>query len=107
MGLMVDPFDYDREFTAAGMVPPKDHTPVHGDMMVYDDDGAAGRLCDELRLLAGAAAPHRARSDPTQTWPPAGTRAFLEFTINHQYEQVAAEVTRTPFFAPERKTSMP
>ena len=38
MGLMVDPFDYDRKYTAAGMVPPKDHTPVHEDMMVYDDD---------------------------------------------------------------------
>ena len=38
MGLMVDPFDYHAKYTDAGMVPPKDHTPVHEDMMVYDDD---------------------------------------------------------------------
>ena len=61
MGLMVDPFDYHRKYTEAGMVPPKDHTPVHEDMMVYDDDGAARRLRHELHVLAGAAAPHRAR----------------------------------------------
>ena len=38
MGLMVDPFDHHAKYTEAAMVPPKDHTPVHEDMMVYDDD---------------------------------------------------------------------
>ena len=37
MGLMVDPFDYHAKYTSDGMVPPKDHRPVHEDMMVYDD----------------------------------------------------------------------
>jgi aminomethyltransferase len=36
-----------------------------------------------------------------------GTKLNLEFTINHRYVQVGAHVVRTPFFAPERKTSMP
>ena len=88
------------------MVPPKDHTPVSGDMMVYDDDcqrvGYATRFVYSP-VLQRHIALARIRPDLATT----GTRAFLEFTINHRYEQVAAEVTHTPFFAPERKTSMP
>ena len=44
MGLMVDPYDYHRKYTEADMVPPKDHTPVHEDMMVYDDDVQVGAI---------------------------------------------------------------
>ena len=49
------------------MVPPKDHTPVHEDMMVYDDDVTARRLRHELHVLPGAAATHRARPDPARS----------------------------------------
>ena len=37
-GLIVDWQDYDRVYTAAGLIPPKDHRPVHEDWMVYDAD---------------------------------------------------------------------
>jgi aminomethyltransferase len=106
MGLMVDPFDYDRKFTAAGMVPPKDHTPVHGDMMVYDDEGQRVGYATSFvysPVLQRHIALARVRPDCAKV----GTRTHLEFTVNHRYEQVAAEVVRTPFFAPERKTAMP
>ena len=36
-----------------------------------------------------------------------GTRVNLEFTINHRYVQVGAEVARTPLFNPARKTAIP
>ena len=36
-----------------------------------------------------------------------GVRTNLEFTINHRYVQVGAEVARTPLFDPDRKTSVP
>jgi aminomethyltransferase len=106
MGLMVDPFDYDRKFTDADMVPPKDHTPVHGDMMVYDDGGHRVGYATSF-VYSPVLQRHiaLARLRPEAAKP--GDRANLEFTINHKYEQVAAEVTRPPFFAPERKTSMP
>ena len=32
--------DYDRVYSEAGLIPPKDHKPVHEDWMVYDDDRA-------------------------------------------------------------------
>ncbi len=106
MGLLVDPYDYDRKFTAAGMVPPKDHTPVHDDMMVYDDDvqrvGYATSFMYSPVLQRHIAL---ARIRPDLAVP--GTRVNLEFTINHRYVQVGAEVARTPLFNPDRKTSVP
>jgi aminomethyltransferase len=106
MGLVVDWDDYDRKYTEAGMVPPKDHTPVHEDMMVYDDQvqrvGYATSFMYSPVLQRHIAL---ARIRPDVAKP--GARVNLEFTINHHYVQVGAEVTRTPFFTPERKTSMP
>jgi aminomethyltransferase len=34
-----------------------------------------------------------------------GTRVFLEFTVDHQYQQVAAHVARLPLYNPPRKMS--
>lgn len=106
MGLLVDPYDYHRKFTDADMVPPKDHTPVHADMMVYDDDvqrvGYATSFMYSPVLQRHIAL---ARIRPDLAVP--GTRVNLEFTINHRYVQVGAEVARTPLFNPERKTSVP
>jgi aminomethyltransferase len=105
MGLVVDWDDYDRKYTEAGMVPPKDHTPVHEDMMVYDDDvtrvGYATSFMYSPVLQRHIAL---ARLRPDMAKP--GTKLNLEFTINHHYVQVGAHVTRTPFFTPDRKTSM-
>ena len=39
-GLVVDWNDWDRVHDEAGLIPPKDHTPVQEEMYVYDDDGA-------------------------------------------------------------------
>ena len=100
---MVDPFDYDAKYTAAGMVPPKDHRPVHEDMMVYDDDarrvGYATSFMYSPDLQRHIAL---ARVRPELATP--GSRVSLEFTINHEYVKVGAEVTRNPMFAPARKT---
>ncbi len=106
MGLVVDWDDYDRKYTEAGMVPPKDHTPVHEDMMVYDDNvervGYATSFMYSPVLQRHIAL---ARLRPDMAKP--GTHVNLEFTINHHYVQVGAEVTRTPLYNPARKTSMP
>ncbi len=104
MGLMVDPFDYDAKYTAAGMAPPKDHIPVHEDMMVYDGDvrrvGYATSFMYSPVLQRHIAL---ARIRPELAVP--GARVNLEFTINHRYVQVAADVVRNPMFAPARKTA--
>jgi aminomethyltransferase len=106
MGLMVEPFDHDRKYTEAGMVPPKDHTPVHEDMMVYDDDVQRVGYATSFMyspVLQRHIALARVRPDVATV----GTHVNLEFTINHRYVQVGAEVARNPMYTPARKTAMP
>ncbi len=105
MGLMVDPYDYQRKYTEADMVPPKDHHPVHEDMMVYDGDVQRVGYATSFMyspILQRHIALARVRPDLAAV----GTRLNLEFTINHRYVQVGAEVARNPMFNPARKTQM-
>jgi aminomethyltransferase len=104
VGLVVDWQDYDRVYSAAGLIPPKDHRPLHEDWMVYDDDrrrvGYASSVMYSPVLQRHIAL---ARVRPDLGKP--GTRVFLEFTVDHHYEQVAAHVARLPLYNPERKTA--
>ena len=89
-------------YTEAGLIPPKDHTPVHEDMMVYDDDvqrvGYATSFMYSPVLQRHIAL---ARVRPDLAKP--GTKVNLEFTINHRYEQVGAQVARLPALHPAAK----
>jgi aminomethyltransferase len=103
VGLMVDPFDHDAKFTAAGMVPPKDHTPVHEDMMVYVDDAQRVGYATSF-MYSPVLQRHIALARVRPALATTGTKVSLEFTINHRYVKVGAEVVRNPMFAPARKT---
>jgi aminomethyltransferase len=104
VGLLVDWADYDRVYSEAGLIPPKDHRPLHEDWMVYDDErrrvGYASSVMYSPVLQRHVAL---ARVRPDLGKP--GTRVFLEFTVDHHYEQVAAHVVRLPLYNPERKTA--
>jgi aminomethyltransferase len=104
-GLVVDWQDYDRVYDDAGLVPPKDHTPVIEDWMVYDDvhQRQVGYATSFMYspVLQRHIAIARVRPDVAEP----GTRVRLEFTVDHHYEQVAAHVARLPLYAPERKTA--
>ena len=60
-GLVVDWRDYDRVYNEAGLIPPKDHSPIVEDWMCYDDDYERVGLRHQLHVLADAPAPHRDR----------------------------------------------
>ena len=101
-GLVVDWEDYERVYTTAGLIPPKEHAPVHEDWMVYDDERQRVGYATSFMyspILQRHIALARVRPDLAK----AGTRVFLEFTVDHHYQQVAAHVARTPLFNPERK----
>jgi aminomethyltransferase len=104
-GLVVDWQDYDRVYNEAGLIPPKDHTPVVDDWIVYDEDYQAqvGYATSFMYspMLQRHIAIARIRPDLAAT----GTRLKLEFTVDHQYEQVAAHVARLPLYNPARKTA--
>ena len=103
-GLLVDWQDYDRIYNEAGLIPPKDHTPVLEDWMVYDDYYQRVGYATSFMyspMLQRHIAIARVRPDFAKL----GTKVNIETTVNHKYEQVAAHVARLPLYNPERKTA--
>lgn len=101
-GLVIDWRDWDVKYTEAGLIPPKDHTPIEVDMMIYDDDMARAGWSSSF-MYSPMAQRHVAiaRVRPDLARPQ--TKVNLEVTIDHEYHTVAAEVTRLPHFNPNRK----
>jgi aminomethyltransferase len=103
-GLMVDWEDWDRLYGAAGLIPPKDHTPVEEDMMLYDADGERAGWASSFMyspMLQRHIALARVRPDLASP----GDTVHLEVTIDHQYKTVKSHVTKLPLYNPERKTA--
>jgi len=103
-GLVVDWRDWDRRFDAAGLIPPKDHTPIHDEYYLYDDRGRqlgwASSLMYSPMLQRQVAL---ARVPPDLAQP--GSHVKLEFPVIHHYEYFDAVVARTPLFDPPRRTA--
>ena len=101
---MVDWRDYDRIYDAAGLIPPKDHTPIQDEYYVYDDDlNQLGYATSQMyspmlqRHIALARVP-LALAAP-------GSRVKLELPVSHRYEYFDAHVARLPLFNPQRRTA--
>ena len=103
-GLMLDWNDYDRIYNAAGLIPPKDHTPIQEELFVYDDEirqvGYATSFMYSPMLQRHIA---MARVRPELAKP--GTEVRLEVDVNHRYEYVKAHTARMPLYNPARKTA--
>jgi glycine cleavage system T protein (aminomethyltransferase) len=104
VGVSVDWHQFDRLHTEAGLLTPKDETPLSYESMLYDDEGerigyATGLMYSPMlqRHIA------MARVRPDLASP--GSRVNLEITIDHRYRTVAADVARLPLFNPTRKTA--
>ncbi len=104
MGLVVGWADHDRLYREAGLIAPKDHLPVHEEVMVYDRAGErAGYATSSMYSPILQRHIALARVRPDLAIP--GSSVSLELTINHRHQLVEAEVARLPLFAPDRKTS--
>jgi aminomethyltransferase len=104
VGLLMDWHDYDVRYNQAGLVPPKDHTPVTMEFMLYDDEYQRVGYATSFMyspMLQRHIAIARVRPEFSQV----GTKVNLEVTINHRYELVGAHVARLPLFNPTRKTA--
>jgi aminomethyltransferase len=103
-GLVLDWREYDRHFDAAGLIPPKDHTPIEEEYYIYDDDlqqlGYASSLMYSPMLQRHIAL---ARVPLSLTAP--GSRVKLELAVSHKYEYFDAHVTRLPLYNPDRRTA--
>ncbi len=103
-GVVVDWEHWARVHNERGLITPKDHAPVHGGMMLYDEKleriGYVPSFVYSpvLQRHIGIA---RIRPDHATR----GTKVGLEVTIDHRYEVVDSIVTRIPFYDPARKTA--
>jgi len=104
VGLLVDWQDYNRLYNAAGLIPPKDETPLDYESMLYDDDGNRIGYATSL-MYSPMLQRHIAMARVQPRFGALGSRVNLELTINHQYQTVAAEVAKLPLFNPPRKTA--
>ena len=103
-GLVVDWKDYDRIYDEAGLIPPKDHTPVQEEYYVYDDElNQLGYATSQMyspmlqRHIALARVPLDRLAE--------GSRVKLEAGVRHRYEYFDATVSKLPLFNPQRRTA--
>jgi aminomethyltransferase len=103
-GLILDWEDYDRIYNGAGLIPPKDHTPIVEELFVYDDEirqvGYSTSFMYSPMLQRHIA---MARVRPDLAKP--GSEVRLEVDVNHKYEYVKARTARMPLYNPARKTA--
>jgi len=102
-GLVVDWRDYDRIYDEAGLIPPKDHTPIQDEYYVYDD--ALNQLgYATSQMYSPMLQRHIALARvPLELAP--GSRVKLEAGVRHRYEYFDANVAKLPLFNPPRRTA--
>ena len=103
-GLLVDWADYDRIYSGAGLIPPKDHTPVQEEMFVYDGEGHQVGYATSF-MYSPILQRHIAIARVRPELAAAGTPVRLEMDVNHRYEYVTAQTVRLPLYNPSRKTA--
>ena len=103
-GLIVDWADYDRVYGAAGLIPPKDHTPVLGEMFLYDEGGQQVGYTTSY-MYSPMLQRHIALARVLPNLAAPGSSVRLEIDVNHRYEYVGARTARLPLYNPSRKTA--
>jgi aminomethyltransferase len=103
-GLILDWQAHDRIYGAAGLIPPKDHTPIQDEYYVYDDDGRQLGCATSL-MYSPILQRHIALARVPLELSTPGSRVKLEQAVSHKYEYFGAVVARTPLYNPERRTA--
>jgi glycine cleavage system T protein (aminomethyltransferase) len=104
VGLLVDWHDWDRLWTEAGLLPPKDERPLTSESMLYSADGERAGYATSL-MYSPVLQRHIAIARVRPGHAAVGSRLNLELTVDHEYRTVAAQVARLPLYDPERKTA--
>jgi len=104
VGVMLDWAHHDQLYTDAGLIAPKDETPLSYESMLYDDAGQRVGYATTL-MYSPVLQRHIGMARVRPEVATAGSRVNVEVTINHEYRTVGAEVARLPLFNPKRKTA--
>lgn len=103
-GLMLDWAEYDRIYREAGLIAPKDHTPIQGEMFLYDDDAQQVGYTTSF-MYSPVLQRHIALARVLPRLAVPGTPVRLEIDVNHRYEYAPARTARLPLYNPTRKTA--
>ena len=104
VGVVLDWAHYDQLYSDAGLIAPKDETPLSYESMLYDDAGQRVGYATTL-MYSPVLQRHIGMARVRPEVATAGSRVNVEITINHEYRTVGAEVARLPLFNPKRKTA--
>lgn len=104
VGLVVDWAAWDRAHRDAGLIPPKDETPVVDEMMCYDAAGERVGYTTSF-MYSPVLQRHIAMARVRPHLAVVGAEVFLETTIDHRYHNIACAVARPPLYNPPRKTA--
>jgi len=104
-GLVLDWRDYDRHYDDAGLIPPKDHTPVQDEYYVYSDEGVTQIGYATSLMYSPMLQRHIALARVPLDRSTPGSTVKLELPVNHRYEYFDAAVARLPLYNPERRTA--
>jgi aminomethyltransferase len=108
VGVVLDWRDYESQHVEAGLIPPKDPTPLPYESMVYAPGTGGDRIGYATTLMYSPVLQRHiglARIRPE--YAPRDSEVAVEVTIDHEYKRVLAHTTRLPHFNPERKTARP
>ncbi|HET7472424.1 MAG TPA: aminomethyltransferase family protein [Candidatus Limnocylindrales bacterium] len=103
-GLVLDWKDFDRHYDEAGLIPPKDHTPIQDEYYLYDDEAAQIGWASSL-MYSPMLQRHIALGRVPLDRATPGSHVKLELPVNHRYEYFDAVVSRLPLYNPDRRTA--
>ncbi|WP_167305862.1 aminomethyltransferase family protein [Nocardioides euryhalodurans] len=108
VGIVVDWADWDRLHRDAGLFPPKDEHPWSYEAMLLDGPVGTGAVevgyCTSF-VYSPVLQRHVGLARVVPGHAATGTEVHLELAVNHHNTSVRAQVARTPFFDPSRKTA--
>jgi aminomethyltransferase len=103
-GLILDWREFDRIHDEAGLIPPKDHTPIQDEYYLYDDHGSQLGWASS-QMYSPMLQRHIALGRVPLEYAKPGCRVKLELPVCHMFEYFDAAVARTPLFDAERRSA--
>ena len=104
VGLVLDWRDWDDVYQRAGLVPPKDHTPLAEETILYDENGDRIGFATSF-MYSPMMQRHIAIAQVVPGLSAMGSRVEYEVTIDHELRYIKANVTRMPFYDPVHRTA--
>ncbi|HET8740662.1 MAG TPA: aminomethyltransferase family protein [Acidimicrobiia bacterium] len=104
VGIVVDWQHWAKVHNDRGLITPKDHTPEHGGMMIYNDKLERIGYTPSF-VYSPILQRHIGITRIRPEYAEVGTKVSLEVTIDHIYDVVDSYMTRLPFYNPPRKTA--